>query len=65
MYDNAAAMFADRKVAWLVHALQRSASRVVSQTWAEVLDTHNNTNIQKHHDGTGFIPDVSVSNANN
>ena len=65
MCHNAAAMLADRKVAWLINALQRSASRVVSQTWAEGLDTNNNTNIQKYYGRTALTQDVSIIDANN
>jgi hypothetical protein len=36
---NASAMFAARKVAWLLRGFQDSANRVVSQTWAEDIPT--------------------------
>jgi hypothetical protein len=36
---NADAMFAARRVAWLIRAFQSSAKRVVSQTWAEDIPT--------------------------
>jgi hypothetical protein len=35
MCRNAAAMYAGRKANWLLHALQESANRVVSRSWAE------------------------------
>jgi hypothetical protein len=39
MCRNATAMFAARKVAWLLRAFQGSANRVISQTWAEDIPT--------------------------
>ena len=36
---NVSAMFAARKVAWLLRAFQDSANRVISQTWAEDIPT--------------------------
>lgn len=36
---NASAMFAARKVAWLLRAFRDSANRVISQTWAEDIPT--------------------------
>jgi hypothetical protein len=38
---NTTAMFAARKVAWLLRAFQASANRVVSQTWAEDIPTQS------------------------
>lgn len=57
MCHSASAMFAGRKVAWLMRILQDSASRVVSQKWAEDVDPPN---MQRWHDGTTSRPGVAI-----
>jgi hypothetical protein len=59
---NAAAMFAGRKVEWLMKTLQDSASRVISQDWAGSVDT-DESNIYKHYDGTTPSPEASVTDS--
>jgi hypothetical protein len=48
---NAAIMLAGRKVAWLLKTFQDSANRVVSQAWAEGVDSLKIT-LQKQDSGT-------------
>jgi hypothetical protein len=55
-------MFASRKLAWLGKVLQNSASRVVSQTWAEGVHAPV-ADIQEQHDGTTLNPEAFVNNS--
>jgi hypothetical protein len=52
---NASAMFAARKVAWILRAFQDSANRVVSQTWAEDIPTPS-TSAQRQSSRTTSSP---------
>jgi hypothetical protein len=52
---NATAMFAARKVAWLLRAFQGSANRMISQTWAEDISTLS-TYTQRQSGGTTSSP---------
>lgn len=62
MCHNAMIMFASRKLAWLGKVLQNSASRVVSQTWAEGVHAPV-ADIQEQHDGTTLNPEAFVNNS--
>ena len=59
---NATAMFAARKIEWLLRAIQGSANRVVSQTWAEDIPTLG-TYTQRQSGRTSSSPAIAFDNS--